>query len=73
MGSRGRHVALIVGSHLGPNPQHLPRDIVTFVIERELGLTDRFFEPRESGATQRKGLPARDGLRATPYKAGSLE
>ena len=43
----------IVGSHLGSDPRHLPHDIVTFIIERELGLSDGFFGTVESGGTFR--------------------
>jgi len=43
----------IVGSHLGSDPRHLPHDIVTFVIERELGITDGFFGTVEAGGTFR--------------------
>jgi hypothetical protein len=43
----------IVGSHLGSDPRHLPHDIVTFVIERELGLADGFFGTVAAGGTFR--------------------
>jgi hypothetical protein len=43
----------IVGSHLGSDPQRLPHDIVTFVIERELGLVDGFFGTVAAGGTFR--------------------
>src|SRR5207237_10820605 len=33
----------IEGSHLGSDPRHLPHDIVTLVVERELGMRDGFF------------------------------
>lgn len=48
-----RGKSLIVGSHLGSDPRHLPHDIVTFVIERELGLVDGFFGTVEAGGTFR--------------------
>ncbi len=43
----------IVGSHLGSDPRHLPHDIVTLVIERELGLVDGFFGTVAAGGTFR--------------------
>ena len=43
----------IVGSHLGSDPRHLPHDIVTLVIERQLGLVDGFFGTVEAGGTFR--------------------
>jgi hypothetical protein len=43
----------IVGSHLGSDPHHLPHDIVTLVIERELGLVDGFFGTVAAGGTFR--------------------
>jgi hypothetical protein len=33
----------IEGSHAGSDPRHLPHDIVTLVVERELGIRDGFF------------------------------
>jgi len=33
----------IEGSHLGSDDRHLPHDIVTLVVERELGIRDGFF------------------------------
>src|SRR5206468_3650450 len=43
----------IEGSHLGSDPRHLPHDIVTLVVERELGLTDGFFGTVAAGGTFR--------------------
>jgi hypothetical protein len=43
----------IVGSHLGSDPRHLPHDIVTFVVERELGIVDGFFGTVFAGGTFR--------------------
>jgi hypothetical protein len=43
----------IVGSHLGSDPRHLPHDIVTLVIEHELGLVDGFFGTVAAGGTFR--------------------
>ena len=46
--------ARIEGSHLGCRPvDHLPHDVVTFVVERELGLTDGFFATVAAGGTFR--------------------
>jgi hypothetical protein len=43
----------IAGSILGCDPRHLPHDIVTLVVERELGMTDGFFATVEAGGTFR--------------------
>src|SRR3954454_16270849 len=43
----------IPGSVMGCHPRHLPHDIVTLVIERELGITDGFFATVEAGGTFR--------------------
>ena len=43
----------IAGSILGCDPRHLPHDIVTLVVERELGITDGFFGTVEAGGTFR--------------------
>jgi len=45
--------ARINGSHLGSDPRHLPHDIVTLVVERELGITDGFFGTVAAGGTFR--------------------
>jgi hypothetical protein len=49
--TRGR--TRIVGSGLGSDPRHLPHDIVTLVVERELGITDGFFGTVAAGGTFR--------------------
>lgn len=41
----------IEGSHMGSDPRHLPHDIVTLVIERELGIRDGFFGTVAAGGT----------------------
>ena len=43
----------IVGSHLGCTARHLPHDIVTLVVERELGIADGFFGTVAAGGTFR--------------------
>lgn len=43
----------IEGSHLGSDPRHLPHDIVTLVVERELGVADGFFGTVAAGGTFR--------------------
>ena len=43
----------IVGSGLGCDPRHLPHDIVTLVVERELGMRDGFFGTVFAGGTFR--------------------
>ncbi len=44
----------VVGSHLGCRPvDHLPHDVVTFVVERELGIDDGFFATVAAGGTFR--------------------
>jgi hypothetical protein len=44
----------VEGSHLGCRPvDHLPHDVVTFVVERELGITDGFFATVAAGGTFR--------------------
>lgn len=43
----------IVGSHLGSDRRHLPHDIVTLVIERDLGVVDGFFGTVAAGDTFR--------------------
>jgi hypothetical protein len=39
----------IEGSHAGSDGRHLPHDIVTLVVERELGIRDGFFGTVASG------------------------
>ena len=39
----------IEGSHAGSDPRHLPHDIVTLVVERELNIRDGFFGTVASG------------------------
>jgi len=48
-----RHKSRIVGSGQGSDPRHLPQDIVTFVVERELGIKDGFFATVAAGGTFR--------------------
>ncbi|HJR25785.1 MAG TPA: hypothetical protein VJ804_09940, partial [Acidimicrobiales bacterium] len=44
----------VEGSHLGCRPvDHLPHDVVTFVVERELDITDGFFATVAAGGTFR--------------------
>lgn len=43
----------IEGAGLGSDPRHLPHDIVTFVVERQLGITDGFFGTVAAGGTFR--------------------
>jgi hypothetical protein len=43
----------IVGSHLGSDPRHLPHDVITFVVERELDIQDGFFATVAAGGTFR--------------------
>ena len=43
----------IEGSHLGSDPRHLPHDIVTLVVERELGIRDGFFGTVAAGGVFR--------------------
>ena len=45
--------ARVRGSHLGSDPRHLPHDVVTFVVERELGIADGFFATVAAGGTFR--------------------
>ena len=49
----------IEGAGLGSDPRHLPHDIVTLVIERELGITDGFFGTVAAGGTFRSMLKRR--------------
>lgn len=48
-----RHKSRIVGSGLGSDPRYLPHDIVTFLVERELGIKDGFFGTVAAGGTFR--------------------
>jgi hypothetical protein len=43
----------VVGSHLGCEPDRLGHDLVTFVVERELGIDDGFFGTVAAGGTFR--------------------
>jgi hypothetical protein len=43
----------VVGSHLGCYPDHLGHDLVTLVVERELGIDDGFFGTVAAGGTFR--------------------
>ena len=43
----------IEGAGLGSDPRHLPHDIVTLIVERELGITDGFFGTVAAGGTFR--------------------
>jgi len=57
----------IEGSHLGSDPRHLPHDIVTLVVERELGITDGFFGTVAAGGTfrsmaKKKNKPGRAAI-----------
>jgi hypothetical protein len=45
--------ARIVGSILGCDPRALPHDVVTLVVERDLGVTDGFFGTVAAGGTFR--------------------
>jgi hypothetical protein len=45
--------ARIVGSILGCDPRALPHDVVTLVVERELGIDDGFFATVAAGGTFR--------------------
>jgi hypothetical protein len=54
----------IEGSAVGADPRHLPHDVVTFVVERELGIADGFFGTVAAGGTfrsmaKRKNKPGR--------------
>lgn len=54
----------IEGSILGRDPRELPHDVVTLVVERELGITDGFFGTVGAGGTfrsmaKRKNRPGR--------------
>ena len=54
----------INGAGLGSDPRHLPHDIVTFVIEKQLGFKDGFFGTVAAGGTfrsmaKRKNKPGR--------------
>jgi hypothetical protein len=53
----------IEGSGLGSDPRHLPHDIVTLVVERELGIRDGFFGTVAAGGVfksmARKQKPSR--------------
>ena len=48
-----RNKSRIVGSGLGSDPQHLPHDIVTLLVEREMGIKDGFFGTVAAGGTFR--------------------
>src|SRR4051794_33610233 len=43
----------IPGSSMGCDPRQLPHDIVTLIVERELGVADGFFGTVEAGGTFR--------------------
>lgn len=47
----GRRV--VRGSGLGSDPRRLPHDVVTLIVERELGITDGFFGTVAAGGTFR--------------------
>lgn len=54
----------IAGAGLGSDPRHLPHDIVTFVVEKHLHVTDGFFGTVAAGGTfrsmaKRKNKPGR--------------
>src|SRR3954464_3045723 len=49
----------IPGSILGCDPRHLPHDIVTLVVERELGIGDGFFATVEAGGAFRSMAKSR--------------
>jgi len=54
----------IEGSGLGSDPRHLPHDVVTFVVEKQLRITDGFFGTVAAGGTfrsmaKRKNKPGR--------------
>lgn len=48
-----RQKSRIVGSGLGSDPRGLPHDIVTLLVERELGIADGFFATVADGGTFR--------------------
>jgi hypothetical protein len=57
----------IDGAGLGSDPRHLPHDVVTLVIEKELGITDGFFGTVAAGGTfrsmaKRKNKPGRAAI-----------
>jgi hypothetical protein len=54
-----RHKSRIVGSGLGSDPRGLPHDIVTFLVERELGIDDGFFATVADGGTFRSMVQKR--------------
>lgn len=54
----------IDGAGLGSDPRHLPHDIVTLVVEKQLGITEGFFGTVAAGGTfrsmaKRKNKPGR--------------
>jgi hypothetical protein len=51
----------IAGAILGRDPRHLPHDIVTFVVERELRIVDGFFGTVAAGGTFRSMAKRRHG------------
>ena len=56
----------IVGSHMGSDPRHLPHDIVTLVVERELGMRDGFFGTVAAGGVFRSMVGTRKPSRRDP-------
>src|SRR4051794_5923767 len=56
----------IAGSHLGSDPRHLPHDIVTLVVERELGIRDGFFGTVAAGGTFKSMAGSRKPSRRAP-------
>jgi hypothetical protein len=55
----------IEGSHMGSDPRHLPHDIVTLVVERELGIRDGFFGTVAAGGTFKSMARAQKPSRRT--------
>jgi hypothetical protein len=65
----------IRGAGLGSDPRHLPHDIVTLVVERELGLAHGFFGTVAAGGTFRSMDKRRhaDGKAAIARNRPSLD
>lgn len=70
-----RHKSRIVGSGLGSDPRHLPHDIVTFLVERELGIKDGFFGTVAAGGTFRsmRKKRSRNGKEAIARNRSGLD